>query len=167
MLKKLYKNKIISTINLIDYIIRILSSQNKKITFAESCTGGLLSYYFTKENGTSKILDGSLITYANDLKENWLAVQKLSIDEHGAVSSVVVEEMSEGALDVSHADYAISISGIAGIGGGTKEKPVGSVYTAIKIGDKIIENHYNFSGNRNVIRKKTTLEILQTIAANL
>jgi len=155
--QKLFAKQIISTTNMVDYIIRILSNNQKKITFAESCTGGLMSYFFTKENGTSQILDGSLITYSNDLKENWLSVDKQTIAENGAVSDVVVKQMSEGALDVSHADYAISISGIAGKSGGTKEKPIGTVYISVRTRVNHKEFRLNLNGDRNYVQYQSVL----------
>ena len=161
--KKLLPRKIIITTNLAYYIIEILSKANKKITFAESCTGGLLSYYFTSVNGASKILDGSLITYSNDLKENWLAVTRKSIEEHGAVSNQVVEQMSEGALDVSHADYSLSVSGIAGDGGGTEEKPVGTVYIGIRSRDKHEEIKLNLKGDRNYVQYQSVLYAVKSL----
>jgi len=155
--KKLLTKKIIDTDDLAYYIIDVLSKNNKKITFAESCTGGLLSYFFTSTNGASKILDGSLITYSNDLKENWLAVGKNSLEKYGAVSDVVVKEMSEGALDVSHADYSLSVSGIAGDGGATEGKPVGTVYVGIRSKDKHEEIKLNLNGDRNYVQYQSVL----------
>lgn len=153
--KKLLPNKLISASNIAQYIIETLSKQQKKITFAESCTGGLLSYYFTKENGASKILDGTLVTYSNELKENWLAVDKDVIEEFGAVSSETVSQMSEGALNVSYADYAIAISGIAGDTGGTKSKPVGTVYLGIRSKKTHKEIRLQLNGDRNYIQEQS------------
>ncbi|MEA1956635.1 MAG: CinA family protein [Campylobacterota bacterium] len=161
--KKLLSKKIIASTNLISYIIDTLSKNNKKISFAESCTGGLLSYYFTKENGASKILDGSLITYSNNLKENWLAVKGKLIEEYGVVSEIVVEQMSEGALDVSHANFAISISGIAGDGGATKSKPVGTVYIGIRNESKHKEVRLNLNGDRNYVQYQSVLYAIKML----
>lgn len=155
--KKLLPTKMIATNDIAYYIIEILSKHNKKISFAESCTGGLLTYFFTKTNGASKILDGSLITYSNELKENWLAVDKNTIDKYGAVSIEVVEMMSEGALNVSHADYSLSISGIAGDSGGTKEKPVGTVCIGVRSKDKNIETTIKLNGDRNYVQYQSVL----------
>jgi len=131
-LKKLIPKNIIPKSDIITHIIETLEKENKKITFAESCTGGLLSYYFTSHNGASKILDGSLVTYSNSLKENWIAVAESIIEKNGAVSYEVVREMSEGAMSVSNADYALAVSGIAGDSGGSIEKPVGTVYVGVR-----------------------------------
>ena len=155
--KQLLPKQLVVTENLAEYIIERLSTTQRKVTFAESCSGGLLSYYFTKNNGASKILDGSLVTYSNDLKENWLAVGHTTLLDNGAVSSEVVSEMSEGALNVSGADYAISISGIAGDTGGTEEKPVGTVYIGVRCKDMHKEERLQFSGDRNYVQYQSVL----------
>lgn len=155
--KHLLPNKLISASNITHYIIETLAKNDKKITFAESCSGGLLTYYFTKENGASKVLEGSLVTYSNDLKENWLAVNHKELDEYGAVSSQVVAQMSEGALNVSNADYSMAISGIAGEGGGTEFKPVGTVYVGVRTKTYHKEVHLNLQGDRNYIQHQSVL----------
>ena len=155
--KQLLPNKIIAVSNIAGYIIDKLSLKNKKITFAESCTGGLLTYYFTKNNGASKVLDGSLISYSNSLKENWLGVQNSILEEYGAVSEEVVTQMSEGAINVSNSDYSISISGIAGDSGGTKYKPVGTVYIGVRSKTMHIQKRLNLSGDRNYIQYQSVL----------
>jgi nicotinamide-nucleotide amidase len=161
--KNLLPKKIIASSNIIEYIIEKLSSASKKITFAESCTGGLLSYYFTKNNGASKILDGSLVTYSNTLKENWLAVSHEVLQDNGAVSFEVVKEMSEGALNVSGADYAISISGIAGDTGGTDLKPVGTVYIGVRSKNNHKEEHLHFNGDRNYVQQQSALYAIKML----
>jgi len=150
-------SNVIASSNIIAYIIEKLSHVNKKISFAESCTGGLLSYYFTKNNGASTILDGSLVTYSNAIKENWLAVDEDVLKEYGAVSAQVVHQMSEGVLNVSEADYSISISGIAGEGGGSVEKPVGTVFIGVRSKIKHKEAHLLFSGDRNYVQHQSVL----------
>ena len=151
----LYKDSSISAPNIITYIISQLASHHKKITFAESCTGGLLSYFFTQESGVSDVFDGSLITYSNVLKANWLAVDEAKLLQYGAVSAEVVQEMSEGALDVSHADFALSVSGIAGPSGGTEDKPVGTVYISARSKEDINTEHLNFQGDRNYVQEQS------------
>jgi len=161
--KKLLPTKLIPSANVIEYIIEKLSSNSKKITFAESCTGGLLSYYFTKVNGASKVLDGSLITYSNHLKENWLAVDHKILEENGAVSFEVVSEMSDGAINVSDADYAISISGIAGDTGGTDLKPVGTVFIGVRSKDEHREEHLHFNGDRNYVQHQSAMYAIKML----
>ncbi|WP_324172733.1 CinA family protein [Sulfurimonas sp.] len=155
--KELLPQNLITSSNIVGLIIEKLSNANKKITFAESCSGGLLSYYFTKENGASKILDGSLITYSNEIKENWLAVGHETLENFGAVSSEVVGEMSEGALNVSNADYALSISGIAGDGGGSELKPVGTVYIGVSSETHHANLYLNLDGDRNYVQQQSVL----------
>ncbi len=161
--KKLLSHKLIASSNIISYIIDRLEKHSKKISFAESCTGGLLTYYFTKENGASKILDGSLITYSNALKENWLAVSHTTLQTQGAVSEACVKEMSEGVLDVSSADYAISISGIAGEMGGTALKPVGTVYIGVRSHNAHHEKHLHFFGDRNYVQHQSALYAIKML----
>ena len=161
--KQLLPRKLISAANIIEYIIEVLSENQKKVSFAESCTGGLLSYYFTSHNGASKILDGSLITYSNDLKDNWLAVEHSVLEEYGAVSSQVVEQMSEGIINVSHADYALSISGIAGDTGGTELKPVGTVYIGVRSKIAHKEVHLHLNGDRNYVQHQSALYAIKML----
>jgi nicotinamide-nucleotide amidase len=161
--KQLLPRNLIAASNVVAYIIERLASQNKKISFAESCTGGLLSYYFTKHNGASQILEGSLITYSNALKENWLAVEHDVIEQEGAVSASVVEQMSEGVINVSEADYSISVSGIAGDGGGTKLKPVGTVYIGVRSQKQHKEYHLQLHGDRNYVQEQSVLYAIKSL----
>jgi len=161
--KQLLPSKIIQTDDMATYIIEKLTQHNKKVTFAESCTGGLLSYYFTSKNGASNILDGSLVTYSNEIKENWLAVDEESLKEFGAVSATVVKEMAEGATNVSEADFSLSISGIAGDGGGTKDKPVGTVFIGLKTATTSCEIQLNLAGDRNYVQKQSVLYAVKTL----
>lgn len=161
--KRLLPTKLIASSNIITYIIERLSTQGKKISFAESCTGGLLSYYFTKENGASKILEGALVTYSNALKENWLAVSHEVLESKGAVSYETVAQMSEGTLDVSGADYALAISGIAGDTGGSIEKPVGTVYISARSHEGHKEEHLHFVGDRKYVQHQSALYAIKML----
>ncbi len=155
--KQLLPKKIIPSSNVMVYIIETLSQQNKTITFAESCTGGLLTYFLTRNNGASKILNGSLVTYSNEIKANWLAVDRDVLETFGAVSKETVSQMSEGAISVSEADFAISVSGIAGDTGGTPQKPVGTVYIGVRNKNEHIEEHLLFQGDRNYVQYQSVL----------
>lgn len=161
--KRLLPKKLIASSNVISYIIERLDKNSQKISFAESCTGGLLSFYFTKENGASKILDGSLVTYSNELKENWLAVSHDILLGEGAVSRAVVSEMSEGVLNVSGADYAIAISGIAGDTGGSVDKPVGTVHIGVRSATNHKEEHLLLSGDRNYVQHQSALYAIKML----
>ena len=161
--KQLLSRNLIVTSNIVAHVIEKLTIAQKKLTFAESCTGGLLSYYLTQNNGASNVLDGSLITYSNALKENWLAVSHEILLENGAVSSEVVREMSDGALNVSSADYSLSISGIAGDAGGTLEKPVGTVYIGARSKTISQEEGLFFQGDRNYIQHQSALYAIKML----
>ena len=153
--KQLLGGKIIAASNIAAYIIERLSHHGKKITFAESCSGGLLAAFFTRHSGASNIFDGSLVTYANSLKSNWLAVDDAKLDTFGAVSAEVVEEMTEGALNVSYADYALSISGVAGPDGGTEFKPVGTVFIGARSKARSEVEQLRFEGDRNYVQDQS------------
>ena len=161
--KQLLSHKLIATSNIITYIIERLSHSGKKITFAESCTGGLLAYFFTHESGASDVFEGSLVTYSNVLKSNWLAVDDEILNKNGAVSLEVVAEMSEGALNVSYADYSIAISGIAGPDGGSEEKPVGTICISTRSKDR--ENHEQIKlfGDRNYIQEQSAFYAIKML----
>ena len=161
--KQLLPKKVIPASNIMTYIIETLSQQNKTITFAESCTGGLLTYFLTRNNGASKILNGSLVTYSNEIKANWLAVDRDVLKTFGAVSKETVMQMSEGAMSVSEADYAISVSGIAGDTGGTPQKPVGTVFIGIRTKTDHIEEHLLFQGDRNYVQYQSVLYAIKML----
>jgi nicotinamide-nucleotide amidase len=162
-LKQLLPQKVVAASNIVAYIIEKLAQHRKTITFAESCTGGLLTYQFTKNNGASVVLDGSLVTYANGVKASWLGVETQALERFGAVSAEVVAQMSEGALNVSGADYALSVSGIAGDGGGTKEKPVGTVFIGVRSKTAHKEEHLLFQGDRNYVQYQSCMYAIKML----
>ncbi len=142
----------------------LLIKKNETITCAESCTGGLVASYITQNSGSSSIFRGSVVTYCNEIKEQELNVRKETMIKFGVVSCEVVEEMCIGVLKKFDADYAISISGVAGPTGGTKNKPVGTVAIGIISKEKILDIRiYNFSGNRNEIQIQAAKTALNTI----
>lgn len=161
--KQLLNHKLIASNNIIAFIIEKLSHHNKRVTFAESCTGGLLAYFFTHESGASNVFEGSLVTYSNALKANWLAVDDAVIEKNGAVSLEVVSEMSEGALNVSYADYALAISGIAGPDGGTDEKPVGTVCISARSKNSVNHEQIQLFGDRNYIQEQSALYAIKML----
>lgn len=161
--KQLLSRNLIVTSNIMEHIINKLESVQKRVTFAESCTGGLLSYYLTQNNGASNVFNGALITYSNILKENWLAVSADVLQDRGAVSSEVVREMSDGALNVSDADYALSVSGIAGDGGGSELKPVGTVYIGVRSKTEHKEERLHFNGDRNYVQHQSVLYAIKML----
>ena len=113
-----------------DHLQTLLRDQGKKITFAESCTGGMLASSMTRVAGSSAVFDGSFVSYANSQKEAMLGVNPETLEQHGAVSEQTVLEMAKGALDRTNADIVVAVSGVAGPSGGTEDKPVGTVWLA-------------------------------------
>lgn len=150
--------QIFPTFNLAQSILSLLSKHNLKITAAESCTGGLIAHWLTKESGASVAFDGSVVSYANAIKEAWLEVSVENLVSFGAVSEAVVREMLEGALRLSGADFALATSGIAGPSGGSANKPIGTVFIGVKdkTGTERIER-LHFKGDRNYIQAQATL----------
>ncbi len=135
-----------------------------KLCAAESCTGGMLSQWLTTVEGSSKWFECGFVTYSNASKIKLLGVQSKVLDEHGAVSREVAEQMSLGALNNSKADISVSITGIAGPGGGSEVKPVGTVYIATAtLNHDVHVVHYQFAGNRDEIRLQTTHSAIQQL----
>ncbi|OQX77853.1 MAG: hypothetical protein B6D54_01085 [Epsilonproteobacteria bacterium 4484_65] len=150
--------------NLVEKIIQNLTEQNQTITFAESCTGGRIAAAFTAISGASEILDGSCVTYSNDIKHLWLGVENEVLDKYGAVSSQCVSQMLQGIQRLAGADYAIAVSGIAGPTGGTELKPVGTVYIGFQTPFSQEVFHCNFSGPREAIQEQSTIFAIEKLA---
>ena len=149
-------------------LIQRLANQclEKKILLvtAESCTGGLLSATLTKIAGSSKWFDRGYITYSNNSKIDSLRVRRETLENFGAVSQEIANEMSAGALENSEANLSISITGIAGPEGGTLDKPIGTVFFSIATIDNIILEHKaDFKGSRDEIRKESVLFALNKL----
>ncbi|SMC09992.1 CinA family protein [Nitratiruptor tergarcus] len=155
--KLLIPQNLVVTTNIFEYLIERLSALHKTITFAESCTGGLLASLLTKVPGSSNIFNGSLVTYANEIKNAWLGVKQETLQAFGAVSEETVEEMLKGAMRVAQADFAIAISGIAGPGGATETKPVGTVVVGCKSASHEIIRTLYFKGDRNYIQYQAAM----------
>lgn len=115
-------------------VVRQLVEAGKTLALAESCTGGFLAHRITNVPGASAVLDSGMVTYSNAAKVRMLGVSQQTLDEHGAVSKATAKEMAEGARRSTGADYALSVTGIAGPGGGTAEKPVGTVFIGLADG---------------------------------
>ncbi|MEW6305841.1 MAG: competence/damage-inducible protein A [Verrucomicrobiota bacterium] len=112
-------------------VVRLLAEQRSTLTLAESCTGGYIGHRITNVPGASAVLLAGLVTYSNDAKQKFLGVRTETLSGHGAVSEAVVREMAEGAIAATGADYALAVTGIAGPGGGSPEKPVGTVFLGL------------------------------------
>lgn len=132
----------------------LLISKGKQIATAESCTGGNIAHVFTTIPGSSEFFKGSVVAYSNEIKTNLLQVSTEDLQNYGAVSQTVVEQMAEGARKLLKTDIAIATSGIAGPAGGTIEKPVGTVWIAVSSQDKVISREFHFGALReqNILR---------------
>lgn len=131
---------------------KLLLQKNKTMSTAESCTGGYIAQLITAMPGASAFYKGSVISYANEVKENLLGVSRQLLDEHGAVSEEVVIAMLKGNLKAIRSDYGIAVSGIMGPDGGTAEKPVGTVWIAVGNTEKqsTQQLHFRFNRQRNI-----------------
>jgi nicotinamide-nucleotide amidase len=143
------------------------------LSLAESCTGGNLAHLFTLIPGISSVLLGGVVAYANELKTGFLGVPAPLLTEHGAVSGPVVAAMAENIRKQTGSDYAIATSGIAGPGGGTDQKPVGTVWIAVASAQQTVIKEWHFYGTREHIIERATntacqqlLKLLETEAHN-
>jgi nicotinamide-nucleotide amidase len=146
---------------------KLLKEQGKTISTAESCTGGYISHLITKVPGSSEYYMGSVISYSYDIKENELGVSKQVLEKQGAVSQEVVEQMAKAIRTKYKTDYSISASGIAGPGGGTEEKPVGTVWIAVATPEKVISEKFLFGNNRERNIQKTANAALNMLRKQL
>jgi len=145
-------------------IVSVLKKKKLKISFAESCTGGLLSSTITSISGSSKVFTLGLVTYSNQSKINTLKVSKKIINKYGAVSYETCLSMLKNINKITKTDISVSITGIAGPKGGTKNKPVGLVFIGIKKGNKTIVKKYLFKNKkRNFIQRTAVNNALYLI----
>ena len=148
-------------------IITLLKRKKLKIAIAESCTGGMLSSSFTSISGASKVFLIGLVTYSDQAKMEILKVPKKIIEKHGAVSVQCCLSMVNNLSKISKGKVCVSITGIAGPSGGTKKKPIGLVYIAVKIGKKIVINKSNFKNRGRIFIQKSTVNKALKIIFNL
>lgn len=142
--------------------VQLLRDNGLTVGFSESCTGGLLSSFFTEQAGVSDVFIGSVVSYANSVKENILSVERLKLEEKGAVSFEVAQQMAEGLLSVMKTDLSVSITGIAGPTGGTATKPVGTVFmglAGVKCETKLFQHH--FQGDRKQVQLQACLQAVK------
>ena len=150
--------------NLANKIVKKLIKKKLKVSFAESCTGGMLSSIITSVSGSSKVFNLGFITYSNKAKIDILKVPNKIISKYGAVSSECCLSMVKNLSKISSANISVSITGVAGPNGGTKLKPVGLVYIGIKKGNKISVQKNLFKGkNRISIQKAATSKVLKAL----
>ena len=142
----------------------ILKEKDLTISTAESCTGGNIAHEITSIAGSSEYFKGSIVSYANETKMNLLGVQQETLETEGAVSEPTVIQMSQGVAKAINTDCSIATSGIAGPGGGSEEKPVGTVWIATTLNGKTEAKKYHFAGNRmRVINHASMMAELQMI----
>ena len=120
-------------ISIEEVLVQRLIEKNYTLSFCESCTGGKISSKITSVPGASQVFDRGLITYSNKAKMDELGVSSITLEEHGAVSEETAYEMAKGLIDKTNSDIVLSITGVAGPGGGTEDKPLGLVYMNIMI----------------------------------
>lgn len=145
-------------------IIETYAMQKRKIATAESCTGGLVAAALTQISGSSAVFERGFITYSNDAKMEVLGVLPELLESYGTVSEKTAEVMAQGALEFSHADIAVSVTGIAGPAGGAPDKPVGLVYFGIASRSGTVF-HYKgqYNGDRDDIRMQAVREALKLL----
>ena len=145
-------------------IISLIKRKKMKLAIAESCTGGMLSSTITSVSGSSKVFTMGLVTYSNQAKTSILKVPQKIIKKHGSVSVQCCLAMVNNLSKISNSKVCVSITGIAGPKGGSKQKPVGLVYIGIRVGKKVIVNKCNFKNKgRNYIQKQTVKKSLHLL----
>ena len=143
---------------------KLLLEQHKQLAVAESCTGGWLAKSLTDIAGSSAWFERGLVTYSNAAKQDLLGVSAATLTEHGAVSEAVAREMVQGLLANSPADVAVAISGIAGPGGGTADKPVGTVCFAWAVRGGVTQAETcRFDGDRTMVRRRSVQHALEVL----
>ncbi len=136
-------------------LVGYLTGKGLHISTAESCTGGLLSALITEVPGSSAVLDEAVVTYSNEAKMRELGVRAETLERYGAVSGRTARQMAEGICARTGAEIGVGITGIAGPGGGSEKKPVGTVYAGISVNGATSVYHLRIGGTRNEVREET------------
>jgi nicotinamide-nucleotide amidase len=144
-------------------VVRLLAENRKTVATAESCTGGMVAARLTSIDGASAVMMGSIVAYDNAVKQNVLHVPENVLREHGAVSEESARAMAEGVRELLKTDYAVSVTGIAGPGGGTPEKPVGTVWIAVSSQDETTARLFHFADDREKNRERATVAALEML----
>lgn len=156
-----------SILKLAAALVAELTESGKAVATAESCTGGWVAKAITDVAGSSAVFGYGIVSYSNGAKESMIGVQNQTLEDHGAVSSEVVEEMAKGTLRLSGADIAVAVSGVAGPDGGTKEKPVGMVWFGWAVRDganALVDTRCEqFTGDRELVREASVAHALQGV----
>ncbi len=144
-------------------IFFLLGKRKNKLSIAESCTGGMIAAAITDIPGASEVFSGSAVVYSNEWKMKILGVKAKTLEQYGAVSSQCAKEMVEGACRKFDSDAGIAVTGIAGPGGGSKEKPTGLVFIATRYADQTLMEQYNFPGVRDMVRRRAVSSALNQL----
>lgn len=153
-------------LNLSEQVGKYLREKKLTIAAAESCTGGLLMSYLTDVSGSSAYVMGGIVSYSNAAKHQLLGVDEATLIQYGAVSEQTAREMAVGVRRVIQTDIGVSITGIAGPGGGTPEKPVGLVYIGLATSERVCVERYQWSGDRTANKLASVAAALRLIQAN-
>jgi len=154
----------LNQIRLAEQILQTCATRGFRLTAAESCTGGLIAACLTEIPGSSSVIDRTFVVYSNEAKIEVLGIPREIIVSHGAVSEPTARAMAEGALSRAHVDLSVAVTGIAGPGGGTADKPVGRVHiAAARRGFATLHEMWDFSGDRHAIRMETVSAALSAL----
>ncbi len=152
--------------DLVEQLAAMLLRRNERVCTAESCTGGLIAKTFTDLAGSSVWFERGFVTYSNEAKHEMLAVSAELIQQQGAVSEAVALAMASGALSNSQADYAVAVTGVAGPGGGSDAKPVGTVWVVVAAASSQQSSAqlFNFLGDREAVREASSLAAIEALS---
>jgi PncC family amidohydrolase len=145
-------------------IIEKLADKKLTVSSSESCTGGLVSSELTSIAGSSAVFLGGVVAYSNDVKMSLLGVNEETLKSFGAVSEQTAKEMAVGVKKIVGSSIGVSTTGIAGPGGGSPEKPVGTVFVGVASGNEVQAYHLKLDGDRNQIRQKTVEFVMEKIS---
>lgn len=146
-------------------VVQLFTDKKQTLALAESCTGGLIASCITSVSGSSAVLERGFVTYSNRSKTEEVNVDADLIIQHGAVSAEVASAMAIGARKAANTDVGLSVTGIAGPGGGTPDKPVGLVFLALSTQDKIDVRRFQFDGDRDEVRRQTVVKALSMLVS--
>lgn len=157
----------ISTKSLEDRVMELIISKGMTISTAESCTGGMVSARLINYAGASSAFINGMVTYTNESKHRLLSVSEDTLHTYGAVSSQTAEEMCLGIAKVNGTNIGLSTTGVAGPGGGTKDKPVGLVYIGVNINGNVVTKKLQLEGDRQQVRSKSTEAVIALLEEEL
>ena len=143
--------------------MELLKNKGMKVAFCESCTGGFIAKTITDVPGASEVFDCGMVTYSNEMKSRLVGVSPISLKKEGAVSEEVASQMAKGVRCLANSDIGISVTGIAGPGGGSEEKPVGLVYMGFSTKNSTVTKKLHFKGSREKVRQSTVNAVFSAL----